>query len=77
MSFWEFLRKANSEDNEHPSSIRLNVFICLLQWSVVITLGFVWVVIYIPDLITTYLTVLATLTAGLLGLKVFQKDKEQ
>ena len=72
-----FLGKALSEDNGNPSSTRLNVFISLTQWALGITFGFVWVVIYHPDLTIAYLSILATLTAGLLGLKVFQKGKEE
>lgn len=76
MSF-EFLKKALSEDNGNPSSTRVNVFFSNTQWSLAITFGFIWVTVYKPELIISYLGVMAALVAGLLGLKVWQKDKEQ
>lgn len=77
MKFFEFLQKALSEDNNKPSSTRLNVFLVLTQFSFVMTFGFIWVLIKHPDMIIAYLGVLASLVAGLVGLKVWQKDKEQ
>ena len=74
---FEFLKKALSEDNGNPSSTRVNVFFSNTQWSLAITFGFIWVVIVKPELIISYLGVMAALVAGLLGLKVWQKDKEQ
>jgi hypothetical protein len=74
---FEFLKKALSEDNGNPSSTRVNVFFSNTQWSMAITFGFIWVAIYHPDLIISYLGVMATLVAGTLALKVWQKDKEQ
>lgn len=74
---FEFLKKALSEDNGNPSSTRVNVFFSNTQWSIAITFGFIWVTIYKPELIISYLGVMAALVAGLLGLKVWQKDKEQ
>ena len=55
----------------------MNLFLSNTQWSAAITFGFVIVVLYKPDLIIAYLGVLAGLVAALLGLKVWQKDKEQ
>jgi hypothetical protein len=65
------------EDNGNPSSTRVNVFFSNTQWSLAITFGFIWVTVYKPELIISYLGVMAALVAGLLGLKVWQKDKEQ
>jgi len=77
MNVFRFLRLALSEDNGNPSSTRLNVFIALIQWSIAITFGFFWVVIIEPELVLGYLGILAALTAGLLGIKAWQKGKEK
>ena len=74
---WVYLGKANSEDNGHPSSTRLNVFFALSQWSLVISFGFILVVLFYGSLILAYLGILAGLVAGLLGLKILQKPKEE
>jgi len=76
MKFFEFIQKALSEDNGNPSSIRLMSFIGFMQWSIAITVGFVVVLIYQKDLIIPYLYTVAAMTAGILGIKVWQKGKE-
>jgi hypothetical protein len=77
MKLFEFIGSALREDNHKPSLLRLNTFIGFTQWSAVMTLGFIWTLIAYPYLILGYLTILCTLTAAIIGLKVFQKDKEQ
>ena len=76
MAIEDFIKGALSEDNGHPSAIRMNNFIAFAQWSVAITIGFLWVIGFYPYLIIEYLMVLATLIGGLVGLKVYQKKVE-
>lgn len=73
----DFLKKALSDDQGNPSSIRINIFIGFIQWSIAITVGFIWVLRWYPYLVLGYLSVLASLVAGLVGLKVYQKKLEK
>jgi len=72
----EFLTKALSENDLSPSSIRLMSFLGFIQWSILISFGYVWVLIFYPYLVTSYLTVLAGLITAIIGLKVWQRGKE-
>lgn len=76
MKFFEFIRKALSEDNGNPSSMRLNSFLVVFQFSVVMSFGFVWVIIYHPDLVLAYAGLLLSAVLGVLGIKTWQKGKE-
>lgn len=49
----------------------------LTQFSFAMTFGFIYIVIQKPDLVIAYLGVLASLVGGLVGLKVWQKGKEE
>ena len=75
--FFEFLRKANSEDNGNPSSSRINTFISLLSFlGVYIGTGIcicVWHSEMIPMLFEgTMLSI-----GGVIGLRIIAKTKEQ
>jgi len=72
-----FIKQSMSEDNGRASSTRLNVFYSFIQWVPAITFGFIWCVVSRPELIIPYLSVLAALVGGILGIKVWQKKVEQ
>jgi hypothetical protein len=74
-SICNFIKEALSEDVNQPSAIRLLIFIGYIQWSIVITFGFVWVLMYYPYLIIGYLASLVSLITFLFGLKVYQRIK--
>jgi hypothetical protein len=73
---FEFIKQSLSENNGRPSSTRLNVFYSFVQWAPAITFGFIWCLIYHPELVLAYLAILTTGVFGILGLKVHQKGKE-
>ena len=77
MRFPTFIRKALSEDNGNPSSMRLNVSTTIWQWAAVISFGFVWCCIYHPEFILAYLASILAGLLGLLGIKAYQKNKEE
>ena len=77
MTFIEFLRKTFSDDNGNPSMIRMLSAIGFLQWSIVITVGFIWVLRWYPYLVLGYLITLSALVGGIIGLKVVQKKLEK
>jgi len=76
MKFFEFIQKALSESDGNPSSVRVNAFTVITQFSFVMTVGFAWVVYKNPELILAYTGMLLTTILGILGIKVYQKDKE-
>ncbi len=76
--FFVFIGKANSEDNLHPSSVRLNQFYATVILVLCIAFGFVWVVTHdsLSGIIFTYLTAIIGYLLTLAGFKVWQKTKE-
>jgi hypothetical protein len=76
MKFSQFLEKALSEKDGTPSSIRLNIFITVAALIPSTTFTLIWVVIFHPDLITTTLGSVLAFLAAVLGIKVWQKGKE-
>jgi hypothetical protein len=76
MKFSEFLRKALSEDNGHPSSMRTMVFTVTVQFSAVLTYGFINTVINHPELTIAYAGLLLSVILGTLGIKGWQKTNE-
>lgn len=79
MKVSEFIRKALSEDNGNPSSMRTMVFAVTVQFSAVLVFGFVYIIIdgKHPELILPYATLLIGEILGALGIKAWQKDKEE
>ena len=77
MKFFEFLRKANSEDNGKPSSMRTIAFIVCIQFSLVLSFGFIMVIFRHPELIIAYAGLLLSVILGVLGIRGWQKDKEE
>ena len=75
--FLEFLRRALSEDNGSPSFTRLQVFLTTSVLVPPVSAGFLWVCYKHPELIIPYLMAIVGLIPVLLGLKVWQKGKEQ
>jgi hypothetical protein len=71
-----FLGKGLSEDNGQPSQIRLTVFLTFTILIPVIAFGFVWVALKYEAQIILYLTTLIGFLSGLIGMKVWQKGKE-
>ena len=72
----DFFKRALSEHNGDPSSLRINVFIVVVLFAFACTYGFVWVLIYYKELIISYLIVLMSTITAALGLKVRQKRWE-
>jgi hypothetical protein len=76
MNWNEFIKKALSEKNGQPSSIRVFNGWALFWFVLIISFGFVFVVIAYEGLIIAYLGVIAGVVVAVLGLKVGQKWKE-
>ena len=76
MKFFEFIRKALSEDNEHPSSGRLFNSWAVFWFVLVIAWGFVMVVFYYSYLILAYLGTVCTLLTLLLVNQTVKKNIE-
>jgi hypothetical protein len=74
-SICNFIKEALSEDTNQPSAIRMLIFIGYIQWSIAITFGFFWVLLYYPYLVIGYLASLVSLITFLFGLKVYQRVK--
>jgi len=77
MKFFEFLRKVNSEDNGNPSSMRTIAFMVCAQFSLVLSFGFVMAIFKHPELVIAYAGLLLSVILGVLGIKGWQKDKEE
>jgi len=75
--FFEWLGKANSEDNGNPSNIRFNITYAVMILIPCIAFVLVWVAIKYEDLITVVLTVILGFLTSLFGIKNLQKGKEQ
>ena len=75
--FFAWLGKGLSEDNGNPSTIRIVVFYASLLWVTAIFIGILVTVFYYREL---WLAVLGMILGGLfslLGVKAYQKGKEQ
>ena len=77
MKFFQFLEKALSESNGEPSGMRVKVFYIVICIISVVSYGFVYVAHHYPDLIIMYLTTIVGLVAAALGIKGWQKGKEE
>lgn len=73
-SLFEFIRNALSNKGI-ASSTRLNVFLVVIQFSIVVTAGYVVVLIYFPHLIIEYLMILIGAMLGVMGIKATEKVK--
>jgi hypothetical membrane protein len=73
-SLFEFIKNALSDKGE-ASSTRANVFIVVVQFSVVVTAGFVVVLRYFPFLIIEYLMIIVGAMLGVMGIKATEKVK--
>ena len=76
MTFFTFLRKALSEDDNNHSAMRVKIFYLVITLVSVIAFGFVYVVVHHADLIILYLTTIVALIAAALGFKKWQKGDE-
>lgn len=72
-----FLGKMMSEDNGNPSNIRFINTYTFIVLIAVIAFGFVWTVLKWENLIILYLTAVIGFLSALLGMKVWQKGKEE
>lgn len=76
-SLFAFVAKALSETDNSPSFIRLGTFLLLILFIPALTFSFVWVTIYHPDNTIVYASLLLPTILGALGIKVWQKGKEE
>lgn len=72
-----WLGKAQSEDNEHPSSMRMNITNLSFQWVSVISIVTIWTAYKHPEYILALAGLLVGGILGALGVKAYQKGKEQ
>lgn len=77
MNFFEFLRKALSEDNNKPSSMRVLNLWTMFWFVLVVSFGFVYVVLFYSSLVIAYLSIISSVILGVLGLKKWQKANEK
>lgn len=77
MKLFEFLQRSMSEDNGNPSAMRVNTFIVVLQFSIVLSVGFLWTIWKHPDMTLAYAGLLLSVILGVLGIKTWQKGKEE
>ena len=72
-----FLGKGLSEDNGNPSQLRLTTFLTFSILIPVIAFGFIWTTLKWENLVILYLTTLLGFLGSLIGMKVWQKGKEE
>ena len=77
MKWKMFLQRALSEDNGNPSSMRINATWTIFLLILVIAFGFMWVVLKYEEVIIAYLAIISSLVSGVLGIKAYQKTKEE
>jgi len=77
MSLFEFIRKANSEDNGNPSSMRVNTMWMVFWFVLVLSFGFVVAVFKYEGIIISFAVLLVGAVLGALGIKKSQKGKEK
>ncbi len=76
-TFFSWLGKALSEDNGNPSSIRIIVFYAGVLWSTAVTVGIIVTIFWYRELWLAVLSLILTGLFTLLGVKAYQKNKEQ
>ena len=74
--FTQFLQGALSEDNNHPSSTRLNVFISIISLVPAIMFTLVYTTIFYKDLVPSVLITVVSFVAAVLGIKAYAKTTE-
>lgn len=72
----DFLGKALSETNTTPSFIRVASGWIVFLFVLVLAFGFVYTIFNHKDIIIAYAGILSALITTVIGLKVWQKDKE-
>lgn len=75
-----YLGKALSEDNEHPSAMRIMTFYVVMCFASALTIGFLYVVFTLAykELVIIYAGMLmATLLSGIGLKKLAKKDEEK
>lgn len=73
----DFIKKALSEGDESPSSIRVFAGWAIFFFVLALTFGFVYIVITDKSLVIAYAGILSALISTILGMKVWQKGKEE
>jgi membrane protein DedA with SNARE-associated domain len=74
---FDFIKKALSEAENQPSSIRLFAGWAIFFFVLALTFGFIWVVLFHDELILMFAGILSALISTILGMKVWQKGKEE
>jgi hypothetical protein len=77
MKFFKFLEAALSEDHGRPSSMRVNIFIVIVLFTVALTFVLIWTAVKYPELTVTMAGLYTATILGCLGLKKWQKDSEE
>jgi high-affinity K+ transport system ATPase subunit B len=75
--FFAWIGKAQSEDNGHPSTMRMNIFNLAFQWVLVISFVMIWSCIWYPQYILALVPMLIGGIMAALGIKGWQKGKEE
>ena len=71
-----FLGKALSEDNQNPSSTRIQNFVVIMVLIPCIAFTLVYVTVKYESLIVAVLTAILGFVTAAMGIKVWQKGKE-
>jgi len=72
----EFLKQALTERSGKPSTMRISTAFASTLFIISLSFGFVYTVFSYEGLIIAYASILAGLLAGLLGIKSYQRNKE-
>jgi hypothetical protein len=75
--FFAWMGKAQSEDNGSPSAMRVNTTNLAIQWTTAITFISAWTAVYHPEYVLALSSMIICGILGALGVKVYQKGKEQ
>lgn len=74
---FDFIKKALSEGENYPSSIRLFAAWAIFFFVLALTFGFVYIVFTDKSLVIAFAGILSALITSILSLKVWQKGKEE
>jgi len=77
IKLFQFLAKANSEDNNSPSMIRALITYSVLMFAPVVCFVMIWTVVSYKELLIPVFTIFTGLFSGLFAFKVWQKTKEE
>jgi hypothetical protein len=77
MKFIEFITRALSEADGHPSSIRVFGAWAIFFFVIALSFGFIYIVFTDKNLVIAFAGILSALISTILGMKVWQKGKEE